>query len=179
MHTGWTPDDRLPRTGPWCVSAQRSTFPAAWDTTGGITNERRPGGNAVATQGLSTVDEPPELRAVLQHCGSTGWRRTGSSAAMSRWRTLRPWAGQPAAWCRCCARDGCLRLRCGRPLRHMRRWQPPTRWRARKRDPLGAGVGHGAPRGGAGADRRSPGVRATETQIILSTLFERPLADRD
>jgi hypothetical protein len=27
--------------------------------------------------------------------------------------------------------------------------------------------------------RRSPGVRATETQIILSTLFERPLADRD
>jgi DNA-binding Lrp family transcriptional regulator len=26
--------------------------------------------------------------------------------------------------------------------------------------------------------RRSPGVRATETQIILSTLFERPLAGR-
>jgi DNA-binding Lrp family transcriptional regulator len=26
--------------------------------------------------------------------------------------------------------------------------------------------------------RRSPGVRATETQIILSTLFERPLADQ-
>jgi DNA-binding Lrp family transcriptional regulator len=26
--------------------------------------------------------------------------------------------------------------------------------------------------------RHSPGVRATETQIILSTLFERPLAAR-
>lgn len=26
--------------------------------------------------------------------------------------------------------------------------------------------------------RQAPGVRATETQIILSTLFERPLADR-
>ena len=26
--------------------------------------------------------------------------------------------------------------------------------------------------------RQAPGVRATETQIVLSTLFERPLADR-
>ncbi|HJZ62324.1 MAG TPA: Lrp/AsnC family transcriptional regulator [Miltoncostaeaceae bacterium] len=26
--------------------------------------------------------------------------------------------------------------------------------------------------------RRAPGVRATETQIVLSTLFERPMADR-